>query len=58
MAHIIEENLLDEESVSGVHSGRASHKKSYREYLKRWSRLLKYDTNFFLVHKHYKHVWL
>ena len=35
MVHIIEENLLDEESVSGVHSGRASHKKSYREYLKR-----------------------
>ena len=48
--HIIEESLLDEESVSGVHSGRA--KKSYREYMKRWSRLLKYDSNFFLVHKH------
>ena len=31
MVHIIEENLLDEESVSGVRSG----KKSYREYLKR-----------------------
>ena len=24
----------------------------YREYLKRWSRLLKYDSKFFLVHKH------
>ena len=52
MVHIIEENLLDEESVSGVHSSRVSHKKSYREYLKRWSRLLKYDSKLFLVHKH------
>ena len=47
MVHIIEENLLDEESVSGVHTGRASHKKSYREYLKVVSRLLKYDSKFF-----------
>ena len=47
MVHIIEENLLDEEAFLDC-----TVVELYREYLKRWSRLLKYDSNFFLVHKH------
>ena len=46
-------DLLNEESVSGACSGRASlYINSTRSPTANVSRSLKYDSNFFFVHKH------
>ena len=45
-------DLLNEESVSGAHSGRASLREVLLLMFKKVSRSLKYDSNIFFVHKH------
>ena len=49
-------DLLNEESVSGARSSRATvykfDEKSYCQRLKKVSRSLKYDSNYFFDHRH------
>ena len=48
-------DLLNEESISGARSGRASlyiRREVLLQMFEKVSRSLKYDSNFFFVHKH------